>query len=259
MSLEQCEERVRTGDPERWRLLRGCAPEVQARLLPLYALNVEISSAAWVSQEPLVCEMRLQWWADAIEAMASGGPARGHPVLEACAPFLQGAAQRGTELLSLIEARRWDIWSEPFDDEAALFAHLSATGGMVMQIAAGLLQPDTSMASVMNTYGQVTGLAGWLQAAPLLEAQGRYPLPDGRPQGIARLADLGLQLYEERVARQRPQIGPALLPLLYGAREALALLRLAKAEPGRVAAGQLHLPEYKRRGWLAWSALTGRW
>jgi hypothetical protein len=40
--------------------------------------------------------------------------------------------------------------------------------------------------------------------------------------------------------------------------QAEALLRLATTEPQRVAAGALHLSDFKSRGLLVWQALTGR-
>ena len=50
------------------------AAPVEARrvLFPLYAFNVEVARAPWVTSEPMIGEMRLQWWRDALEEIARG-------------------------------------------------------------------------------------------------------------------------------------------------------------------------------------------
>lgn len=257
MSLSHCIERVTALDPDRHMVLRGLGAPVQARLYPLYALNLEIARAAWVSEEPLVCEMRLQWWSDALGDLGAGRAARGQPVLEAC-DFLLGDAEGAALLRGLVEARSWDVWAEPFEDEAALFTHLQATGGRLMWAAARALgAPETARAAVEG-FGAGAALAGWLRSVPELEARGRWPLPEGSPAAVAALARAGLA----RMAKARAGRGTvpkSALPALLTGWQADGLLDLAAREPARVAAGQLQIAEMRKRGTLAWRALSGRW
>lgn len=256
MSLAHCIERVSAQDPDRHLVLQGFPKALQARLYPLYALNLEIGRAAWVSREPLVCEMRLQWWADALDRLAAGGGAQGHPVLEACG-FLSGEAELCAELSRIVAARSWDVWSEPFEDEDALFAHLTETGGVLMVVAARLAGAEGDLSAVCR-FGTAAALASWFRSVPELEARGRWPLPEGNEAGVRRLAERGLALLAEARAARGTLSRAALAALLTGW-QADALLALARREPGRVAAGRLVIADFKRRGSLAFRALTGRW
>ena len=257
MSLAHCIEIVAAADPDRHNVTRAASEPAQARLYPVYALNIEIGRAAWASAEPMVGEMRLQWWRDAVAALGQGGPTPPHPVLEACA-YLAGDADAALILDALCEARRWDIWKDPFDDAAALWAHLDATGGGVMWLAARALGAPPAAEAPVRGFGTGAALAAWFRAIPKLEARGRFPLPDGRPQAVAALARDGLA----RIAGARSQrraVPRNALPTLLTGWQADALLTQAQVEPACVAEGALGLSEARSRATLALRALSGRW
>ena len=75
-----CAAIVEKGDPDRF--LAAMAAPVAARrvLFPLYALNIEVARAPWVTEEAMIAEMRLQWWRDALAEIAAGGQVRRHEV-----------------------------------------------------------------------------------------------------------------------------------------------------------------------------------
>lgn len=257
MSLAQCIDMVAKGDPDRHAVTRAATDDAQARLYPLYALNLEIARAAWASAEPLVCEMRLQWWADAVTALGQGATVPAHPVLESCG-HLAGDAVAGALLADLVEARRWDIWTDGFADETAFWAHLEATGGAVMQLAVRALGADAAAQRIARDHGTACVLAPWFQAVPELTARGRTPLPDPSPQAVSDLARAALDRIRAARTRRRAVPAPALAALLAGW-QAPGLLRLASREPTRVAEGRLWRSDFARRGTLAFRALTGRW
>ena len=76
MSFDACAALVERGDPQRFRAAMAAPPEARRVLFPLYAFNVEVARAPWVTQEPMIAEMRLQWWRDALEEIAMGGRVR---------------------------------------------------------------------------------------------------------------------------------------------------------------------------------------
>ncbi|KAB2881303.1 MAG: phytoene synthase, partial [Albidovulum sp.] len=80
MSIEACARLVEEGDPERFAATMAAAPEARLRLWPLYAVNLEIARAPWAAREPMLAEMRLQWWIDTLRELAAGGARAGHPV-----------------------------------------------------------------------------------------------------------------------------------------------------------------------------------
>ncbi len=252
--LNACADLVRRADPDRF--LAAMAAPVAARrvLFPIYAFNVEVARAPWVTAEPMIAEMRLQWWRDALDEIGSGKVVRRHEVVTPLADVLEA---QGTELLDqLVAARRWDIYREPFEDTAQFRDYLDRTAANLMLAAARALGEVD--AGVIRDAGFAHGLANWFRAIPALERAGRVPLTDGRPQAIVALAEEGLDRLA-RARRERATIsrlaGAALLPLWQSG----ALLRQALQDPSRVADGVLGLSPIRSRTGLLLRATTGRW
>lgn len=246
--LIACARLVERGDPDRFAAAMAAPLAARMRLFPLYAFNLEVARAPWVTQESMIAEMRLQWWLDALEEIALGGQVRRHEVVTPLKGVLD--ATGATLLQAGIEARRWDIYRDPFEDAAALEAYLEATSGTLMQAAARCLGAGDLQAA--QDLGFAQGVAAYLRAVPALEAKGRIPLVDGRPEGVRALAASGL----ERLARVG-RVPRLWRPAALAAWQTRPLLRLARAEPGRVAEGTLQLSEARRRARLIRVALTG--
>ncbi|MFC7705092.1 squalene/phytoene synthase family protein [Plastorhodobacter daqingensis] len=249
---------VERGDPDRFLALMAAPPAARAPLLPLYAFNLEVARAAWASSEPMIAEMRLQFWQDTIEAIGAGTTPRGAEVIGPLAAVIRAHDLPLPLFAALIEARRWDIYRAPFADAAAFEAHLQATAGNLMWLAALALGAPGAAEPVVRDFAQGAGLANWLMAVPALEARGRIPLVDGRPGAVAALARSGLGRIRAARARRADlprRAAPALLP----GWQAGALLAQAARDPRRVADGGLAQSEFARRGSLLLRATTGRW
>jgi phytoene/squalene synthetase len=256
MSLAACAALVERADPDRFLAALAAPPEARPVLLPLYAFNVEVSRAPWVTQEPMIAEMRLQWWRDALEEVASGKPPRAHEVVTELAPILDPQAARTLD--RAVAARRWDIYKDSFEDEAHFADYLDATSGGLMWTAARALGAPPETEPVVRDFAWGAGLAAFLRAIPELELRGRKPLPDGRPGAVQTLAREGLSRIG-RARRSRHGLPRAAAPALYAGWQAGALLRQAAADPVRVAQGTLGLSEFSRRARLLALGLTGRW
>ncbi|RLJ59861.1 phytoene synthase [Litoreibacter meonggei] len=244
MSLEACRALVERADPDRFAAAQLGTEAAQKVLWPLYAMNVEVSRAPWVTQEPMIAEMRLQWWRDALEEIAEGKPVRGHEVTTALAASL-GAAE-AAQLDRLVQARRWDIYKEAFEDEVDLLTYLDDTAGGLMWAAACTLGGPVDAKDDVIAYGRAVGLARFLQAAPELEARGRRPLVDGRPQAIADLCMRVLAAMPSHAALKR-KLGPYAASALTEGWQTRALLKQVIANPTRVADGALGLSEFGKR------------
>ena len=217
------------------------------RLFVLYAFNLEIARAPWVTSEPLIAEMRLQWWRDVV---AEPRP-RAHEV----AGPLHGLRLPVDVLDVAIAARGWDIRRDAFADMAAFDGYLNETGGGLMWLAALACGAGPEAEPVARGLGWATGLAAFLRAVPELESRGRVPLVDGRAEAVAGLARRGLQ----RLAAARR--GRHLLPnaAALAGWQTERLLRQVAADPIAVAEGRMGLSEFAKRGGLVWQAVTGRW
>ncbi len=255
MTIAACAALVEKGDPDRFLAVMAAPVWARETLFPLYAFNLEVARAPWVASQPLVAEMRLQWWRDVVENTQVGA-AKAHEVAGPLHAVIRDTGLPPDVLDRLIAARRWDCWSEPFADRAALEDYLNDTAGGLMWLAARALgAPDTAEPAI-RAYGCATGMANFLRATPELAARGRHPLPeDTPPQTLART---GLN-WLDRARKSRKTVPKAVAPALLAGWQCGQLLRLAAAMPDLTTGDALHLSEFARRGRLLWQASTGRW
>lgn len=252
--LTACAALVERADPDRFRAAMATPVAVRRVLFPIYAMNIEVARAPWVTQEPMIAEMRLQWWRDALDEIASGGPVRRHEVVTPLAAVISPALAR--ELDALVEARRWDIYRDPFADQADMDRYLDQTSGTLLSVAvrAQVEADDT----ILRDFGYAMGVANWLRAVPELEARGRIPLVNGTLDGVRALAEAALARLKSARNRRSELPGAATAVLLSGW-QTEAILRQALRDPARVADGTLGQSDARRRFSLMWAAATGRW
>ncbi|MGY6705690.1 squalene/phytoene synthase family protein [Roseinatronobacter sp.] len=249
---------VQQGDPDRYAATIAASDSARARLWPLYAFNLEVARAPWVTQEPLIAEMRLQFWTDVLDDIAAHKPARAHHVAAPLAQVWQDADLPVALGHGIIAARQWDIYRAPFADDAAFRAHLDATSGNLMWLAALALGAPPQAETPVRDMAFAAGLANWLVAIPQLQAAGRIPLVDGRDTAVAALARDGLA-HLARARTQRRAVPAAILPVMLTGWQASAVLRRAAQRPELVAQGGLLPSEFRRRGALMLRVLSGRW
>lgn len=246
MSLEACAALVERGDPDRFMATMAAPPAARAVLFPLYAFNVEVSRAPWVTQETMIAEMRLQWWRDALEEIAAKGPVRRHEVVTPLAGILDPEAC--AVLDRLVAARRWDIYKDPFEDAGHFAAFMDETAGALVWTAARLLGVPATSEAPVRAWGRAMGLANWFRAVPQLEAAKRVPLVDGRPETIRAMAQAALDL---------PPLPKSARPAMLAAWETRTILKQVAANPLRVGEGSLGQSEFGKRIALARAAVFG--
>jgi len=252
--LTACAEIVRRGDPDRFLATMAAPPSARAVLFPLYAFNLEVARAPWMVSEPIMAEMRLQFWRDVAADMAAGKPPRAHQV---AAPLGAAIPPECAGLLEgLIAARWWDISRDPFEDAAHFDAYIDATSGNLVWAAARALGAGPGAEAPIRALGFAAGIAGLLRAVPDLEARGRVPLLDGTPQGVRALAERGLAKWAEGRAGRRA-IAPGARPALLALWRTKTTLTAARDIPERVIDGALDESEFSRRGRLLWAQLKG--
>ena len=248
--LNACAGIVERGDPLRFRTAMLAPVAQRGALFALYAFNVEVSRAPWVTQETMIAEMRLQWWRDVLEEIASGGTVRRHEVATPLAEVL--TSDQAKLLDELVAARRWDIYRDPFEDADDLTRYIDQTAGHLMWVAASQL--GTAQEAPVRKAGYASGIGALLRAIPALEAAGRVPLLDGTPDGVISLATDGLDALAQ-ARRSKAGIPRACTPALLLGTAAEPVLAHAKSHPQSVIEDAL--PETG----IAFTirAATGRW
>ncbi|MDD9923468.1 MAG: squalene/phytoene synthase family protein [Boseongicola sp.] len=251
MSIQACADIVAKADPDRFQAAMAAPVEARRVLFPIYAFNAEVARAPWVTDEPMIAEMRLQWWRDALEEVADERPVRKHEVTTTLSEVLDTSAAKILD--RLIQSRRWDIYKDPFEDDAHFHEYLDQTGGGLMWVSARLLgAPENSEAS-FRSIGAANALARFLQAIPELEAKGRVPLVDGRPETVRNLATSALE-QNARAMRELKRLDKTARGAVLEAWQALPVLRQVAQNPNRVSEGRLGLsPIRKRFRLLRWA------
>jgi 15-cis-phytoene synthase len=144
---------VRDHATDRWLSSRFVADAAaRADLIALYALDHELTRIPHLVSDPLMGEIRMTWWREGLEEIAEGRPVRPHPVLKAIA----AGALPAVALAALAEARLGDL-DEP-KTGAALIAHIDATEGLVMALAARRLSTEATADHVAEA-ARAVGLA----------------------------------------------------------------------------------------------------
>lgn len=149
---------------------------VRDDLVTLAAFFGETSRIAQTVSEPMLGEIRLQWWRDALHPDASPS---GHPVADA----LRGViARHGLDRATLdlfLDARAAELQRLPFGDEGAFDTYLMHTDGALFRLSGRVLGSADTDDTVYDLAAQSYGRARVALTLPLLAAQSRLPLWSG--------------------------------------------------------------------------------
>ncbi|MGQ0566115.1 MAG: phytoene/squalene synthase family protein [Gemmobacter sp.] len=252
MTIAACAALVAKGDPDRFLATMAAPPQLRAHLFPLYAFNLEVARAPWASQEPLIAEMRLQWWRDVIAAPDR----KAHEVAGPLYDTIRATGLPVDVLDRMVAARRLDVAGMGIDGASALAGYLQDTAGGLMWLAARACGAGPGGEDVAHGVGFAGGLAAYLRAVPALVARGREPLPGMTQDGIATLAADGLRLLDG-ARGLHGSLGDGRVALLAGWM-ARPVLRRAARDPAAVAEGRLAPSEFRRRAGLVWASMTGQ-
>ena len=248
--IQACAEIVQKSDPDRFAAVMAAPVWMREILFPLHALAIEVARAPWATQEPMIAEMRVQWWRDALAEIAEGKNVRRHEVVTPLAEVL--SPETAKMLDGFVEVRRWDIYKEPFEDNAHLRDYLLQSSGSLYRAICSALDADDAAAS---DFGYAVGLANFLVAVPELEARGRIPLLDGRPEAVKELAQTGLDaLQSVKHQNLSKTVRSAFLP----GWQAESTLNNAVSQPELVASGALIGSEASKKMRLIWKTFSGR-
>jgi len=132
---DDLEEAVRRSQPDRWLASRFVAdPEARADLIALYAFDRELARALTATREPLMAEIRLTWWSEALGEIFDKRPVRRHPAAQALARAVERRGLARPPLEALIEAR---LSALDHDKDSAAEAADKALTAAALQLLGG--------------------------------------------------------------------------------------------------------------------------
>lgn len=163
------EAQVRRLDPDRWLASRFVTDEsARADLIALYAFDHELGRAPRVASNPLVGEIRLTWWREALDEAFEGRPVRKHPTALAIADAILRRSLPRAPLEAMIDARLIEVDGGPSTLEQAI-AWADGVGGGAMRAAALILDPAAPEAATAAA-GRAWGLGRYPQIAGTVDA-----------------------------------------------------------------------------------------
>ncbi len=201
-------------------------PAKRADVLALHAFLETLREIPDRVTDPLMGEIRLRWWYEAIEEVEQGRPVRYHPLTDVLKRLIETHGLAPDAFYGLIEGQMVLLDKGPLTTEAAMKA-ADAGDGTVARLAARILDPGVDLP--LEAPARFHGMAR-------LKAQ--------RGLSDAGEAELGHLLRDARAATRK--LSTKLMPLA-----------LPAALATRVWMGQPHTPLGKRLKLLS-AFLTGR-
>ena len=228
----QCFELVRLNDRDRWLASLFWPETVRQYAHALLAFDIEVGRVREAVSQPMLGEIRYQWWREAIENEAPAGNPFAEALLHTMRHFNLGKDQ----LLALIEARSFDLYDDPMPSEAVLENYLRETSANLFGLIARVLAPGHLPPPCVDAAGRAYGLTGLLRGLPWQTMKGQLFIP----------LDLleRLKLPPETVLAHRNSPGLGLVLQTLRARVRVHLREMRGSLPGAGPAGAACLPAF---------------
>lgn len=169
---------LRTNDRDRYLatlVLNGAGRDA---VTALYAFNADVASVRDRVTNPAPGEIRLQWWADAVDGEGHGD-VRQNPVADALLDTMARYRIPAGTLQRLIAARRFDLYDDPMPDLESFEGYAGETTSTLYQLAAMILNDGEPVETgdAAGHLGVAHAMIGHLRAFGYTASQGRIMLP----------------------------------------------------------------------------------
>ncbi len=177
MMISHCAGQVRAHDRDRYLTATLAPADRREALFALYAFNLEVARTREMVSEPMVGQIRLQWWREAIEGLYEGKP-RAHEVVRPLAAAVERYDLSRNYFDRLIEAREFDLGEDPPATKHDLNDYTKDTSSTLMCLALEILGQSAGPAhEAANYVGVAWGLTGLLRAVVFHARARRQYLP----------------------------------------------------------------------------------
>lgn len=189
-AYEACHRIVKSGDEDRY-FAALLAPHPQRdHLMALYALNLELAKIRLKVSEPMLGEIRLQWWREVLDQIYGGLPVRQHEVALALAAAIKTNALKKARLEAIIDARRVEFYDEPIGNTEDLESYVDRTEVGLMRLALVIVKEAASEGILAKTRARGFALIkqGVLSGDPLFRKFPPMDVPLTRPAQFSAMA-----------------------------------------------------------------------
>ena len=182
MSLKKyyrsCKALARQVDRDRYLSALFASKEKRRYLFSIAAFNFEIARIRDHVTEPMIGELRLQWWRDAVDGRAAGDATRS-PIASALIDTIKHFDLPRAYFHEIIDARAFDLYGDPMPTLARLETYLNSTSTSLMQLGAQILagKETADTAEVAAHAGRAYAITGLLRSFAPHAARGQIYVP----------------------------------------------------------------------------------
>lgn len=144
--------------------------------ITLYAFDAEITKISAAISEPMIGEIRIQWWRDTISA----GVANTHnPLADELIDELIAHKLPVLPLDTYLQARIFDLYNDPMPDLGTLEGYCGETASVFIQLLtmAAKLEQDRTIADICGHAGMALALTDILRLLPQQTAHNKLYIP----------------------------------------------------------------------------------
>ncbi len=202
------------------------APQkAQVDLIALAALIGEIESIPLKVSEPLIGEIRIQWWRDWLETYHER-QSSGVPVADAMAQAVDRHKLPAALVMKMFDAQSSHLYNEPHDSLEKYFSHQADHYGSAIALGGRILTSNWSgeLGEAAKAAGHAYGTARLITCLREHAAQGYWPLPPAPDLSKSKKAPLCAKNF----AIDREQVEQRRLSVEYtiaAARQELSIVR----------------------------------
>ena len=177
MSDQEIARMVRRGDPDRYFSALFAPESLRRHLMTLYAFNHEVARVGETVRQPLMGEIRLQWWRETLIG-AKGGTPRNHELARALADLFSIHELPLDLFEEMLDARTFDSSEDQFADWPTLETYCDRTSGNLMRLAARVLGAGSEYDGLAREAGLAYAIAGLIRALPYHAGRHKVYLPN---------------------------------------------------------------------------------
>lgn len=176
VELTYCGTQARLFDYDRYLCSLFAPQNKQAYLWAILAFHSEIAEIKNKIQEPMMGQIRLQWWRDRLNQYPNWQTTP-HPVLTELAPAIAASQLPLALFHQLIDAHETDFDPHPFPDDQAFKNDSRETNLPVLKLLAQILKLDDSGPDFLDSLALAWGMINLWRSIPSAVQKGSCPIP----------------------------------------------------------------------------------
>jgi phytoene synthase len=239
--LSFCHKQVHRLDRDRLMCAMVANQEKRGSLLALLAFNLEIATIPELVSEPMLGEIRLQWWRDTLDDLYAGNPVA-HPVAQGLVATIEKAGLSKSLFDGYLDARAFDLKGQAPASLMELENYAEGTAGALHELMAEALgvaalaaDRQQRVRAAARHSGVAWALSGLLGARDFHARQGRSYFPTDLEDAEKAIAEAaGRHIAEARNARQDmpKSMLPVMLPVVLAEHALRKLSSTSEQHPG---------------------------